>query len=38
VVAYVVGPQGDAAAMRIALHEHLAPYEIPKRIHFVETL
>jgi fatty-acyl-CoA synthase len=38
VVAYVVGPEGDAAAMRIALRERLAPYKIPKRIHFVETL
>jgi acyl-CoA synthetase (AMP-forming)/AMP-acid ligase II len=38
VVAYVVGPEGDAAAMRVALRDRLAPYKIPKRIHFVDEL
>jgi acyl-CoA synthetase (AMP-forming)/AMP-acid ligase II len=38
VVAYVVGPDGDASAMRVALRERLAPYKIPKRIHFVDSL
>jgi fatty-acyl-CoA synthase len=38
VVAYVVGPEGDAAAMRVALRRRLAPYKIPKRIHFVDAL
>jgi acyl-CoA synthetase (AMP-forming)/AMP-acid ligase II len=38
VVAYVVGPDGDAGALRVALRQRLAPYKIPKRIHFVEAL
>jgi acyl-CoA synthetase (AMP-forming)/AMP-acid ligase II len=38
VVAYVVGPERDASAMRVALRERLAPYKIPKRIHFVQEL
>ena len=38
VVAYVVGPEGDASAMRVALRQRLAPYKIPKRIHFVDAL
>jgi acyl-CoA synthetase (AMP-forming)/AMP-acid ligase II len=39
VVAYVIGPpDGDAEAVRAALCHRLAPYKIPKRIHFVDTL
>ena len=37
-MAYVVGPEGDASAMRVALRQRLAPYKIPKRIHFVDAL
>jgi acyl-CoA synthetase (AMP-forming)/AMP-acid ligase II len=38
VVAYVVGPEGDAESMRVALRQRLAPYKIPKRIHLVDAL